>query len=375
MSQQRRRIVARLAALFSETAPTAAPARAPAQPVAQPGTLNRNPRTPAAARLAANRANAQRSSGPATAAGKARSSANAVAHGLFCRRLLVHSASLQERPDEFDALHQDYRNQFRPQGRRESDLVEKICANEWRRLRFIELEGVALQRLERESGLAGLERFLRGASGRQSALASISREVRLWTRDLEQAQTRRTGKSPQWVDPLHESSEARFAVARPAGFVAEPAPAARAPAAPPRDETDVEYAARMNREDPQPSGYKWTRQTSIVSISERPELWADDPNPPPLPLKGWPDHQPFPKKFRHPRPYPGQPEPDWPPGSREAKAHAALRALLAQPPLEPDPAAPAPPAPATEPERRVERGPEDSGVLVTLGGPSEPEPW
>lgn len=53
------------------------------------------------AQLAANRANAQRSTGPRTADGKARSSRNATRHGIYARReLAIENGPFEEDPDE-----------------------------------------------------------------------------------------------------------------------------------------------------------------------------------------------------------------------------------------------------------------------------------
>ena len=45
-------------------------------------------------RLAANRANARRSTGPRTAAGKSKSARNAIVHGLTTRATLLHNDDL-----------------------------------------------------------------------------------------------------------------------------------------------------------------------------------------------------------------------------------------------------------------------------------------
>ena len=54
------------------------------------------------ARLAANRRNAQKSTGPKTEEGKARSRANALKHGLCSSEVVVEDAALiEERTREF----------------------------------------------------------------------------------------------------------------------------------------------------------------------------------------------------------------------------------------------------------------------------------
>ena len=88
------------------------------------------------AKLAANRANAQLSSGPRTAAGKAVSSMNAVKTGLTGRTVLLPS-------DDAEAYRQHlaaYENEFKPVGLRECELVQSLADIQWRLQRIPGLE-------------------------------------------------------------------------------------------------------------------------------------------------------------------------------------------------------------------------------------------
>ena len=71
-------------------------------------------------RIEANRQNAQRSTGPKTAEGKARVAQNAMAHGLFSRRSLLPDEALQELEDLRESLRAD----LSPEGPQEEVLVE-----------------------------------------------------------------------------------------------------------------------------------------------------------------------------------------------------------------------------------------------------------
>ena len=64
------------------------------------------------ARQSANAANAQLSTGPRTAEGKARSSQNARTHGLTASQLFIPAESREE----FDKLHDELQADIRPQG-------------------------------------------------------------------------------------------------------------------------------------------------------------------------------------------------------------------------------------------------------------------
>jgi hypothetical protein len=88
------------------------------------------------ARLLANRANAQLSTGPASPEGKAKSSLNAVKTALTGRTVLLPS-------DDAAAYEQhvrDYDKEFKPMTTREYDLVQSIADSSWRLQRIPALE-------------------------------------------------------------------------------------------------------------------------------------------------------------------------------------------------------------------------------------------
>ncbi|SRR5258706_1755140 len=84
----------------------------------------------------ASRRNAQLSTGPKTPEGKAKSSLNALKHGLTSAQVLAPS----ERQEEFDAHASSFRDHFAPIDPLESVLVEQIIVATWRlrRCRIIE---------------------------------------------------------------------------------------------------------------------------------------------------------------------------------------------------------------------------------------------
>lgn len=73
--------------------------------------------------IAANRCNAQRSMGPRTPAGKARSSREALKHGILSRELTEEGESAKELAELIEALHAE----LRPEGEVESALVHRIA--------------------------------------------------------------------------------------------------------------------------------------------------------------------------------------------------------------------------------------------------------
>jgi len=83
-------------------------------------------------RIEANRQNAQRSTGPKTAEGKARVAQNAMAHRLFSRQSLLPD----EAPQELEDLRESVRAALNPEGTQEECLVELMVDALWRRRRL-----------------------------------------------------------------------------------------------------------------------------------------------------------------------------------------------------------------------------------------------
>ncbi|HEX4750044.1 MAG TPA: hypothetical protein VH302_10930 [Bryobacteraceae bacterium] len=88
------------------------------------------------AQLAANRANAQLSTGPRTAAGLAKSSQNAVKSALTGRTVLLPT----DDREEYAALITEFQNEFSPVGQFECELVQIVVDCHWRLRRIQELE-------------------------------------------------------------------------------------------------------------------------------------------------------------------------------------------------------------------------------------------
>jgi len=76
----------------------------------------------------ANKRNARRSTGPRTKKGKARSSQNAVTHGLSAESILLPG----EDAEEYRRYAEEVRAERRPQGPVEKDLVEQLISYGWR---------------------------------------------------------------------------------------------------------------------------------------------------------------------------------------------------------------------------------------------------
>ena len=75
------------------------------------------------------RINGAKSRGPVSAEGLAKSSRNALKHGLTSISMIILDT---EDPDEFDRLLNDFFARYQPAGPAEQDLVEEMVAARWR---------------------------------------------------------------------------------------------------------------------------------------------------------------------------------------------------------------------------------------------------
>ena len=91
-------------------------------------------------RLAANRINAQSSTGPVTARGKSIAARNATRHGLLSTRLLLND----EDASEFQHLLGELMGSLRPTDPVERLLVERIAVTVWRQQRLVRAETAKL---------------------------------------------------------------------------------------------------------------------------------------------------------------------------------------------------------------------------------------
>jgi len=92
------------------------------------------------AQIDANRANAQKSTGPKSAEGKAKSSLNRVSHGFNSATLFLGG----ENREEFEALLSDLTAEFHPATPSEQILVEKMVHNQWNSLRAVRFQSALL---------------------------------------------------------------------------------------------------------------------------------------------------------------------------------------------------------------------------------------
>lgn len=113
-------------------------ASSPVPPPHVPSGSQPPPRRPISEKkLAANRANAKKSTGPRSAAGKRRSSMNRLLHGMRARTVVLPS----EDPRTFNAFAAAIRADLRPNGPLETMLAKSVIEAAWRLCRAGAAEG------------------------------------------------------------------------------------------------------------------------------------------------------------------------------------------------------------------------------------------
>ncbi|MGB7748784.1 MAG: hypothetical protein WBN75_16030 [Verrucomicrobiia bacterium] len=90
--------------------------------------------------IAANRHNAQKSTGPKTPGGRAVSKMNALKHGILSKEVLVRGIQARESARELRALHAQFLEHYKPVGPVEGMLVDQIVTTHWRLRRVLKAE-------------------------------------------------------------------------------------------------------------------------------------------------------------------------------------------------------------------------------------------
>ena len=109
------------------------------------------------AQITANRINAQKSTGPRTAEGKAAVSQNAVTHGLLAAQAVVRGESVEEFTAHRDGVLAD----LRPVGALESILAERVASLMWRLRRAERLQNEAFEAMYRHEAVGGCAKMMR----------------------------------------------------------------------------------------------------------------------------------------------------------------------------------------------------------------------
>jgi hypothetical protein len=124
------------------------PQKLPGEPneVRQPSTSPSSPGDPSnkapvsAKKLESNKKNAQKSPGPRTEAGKAKSANNSYKHGFYAKRLFPTAEQEAKDKSDYEAVFNGVYNDYQPVGFLENLCVEKIAAEALRLARLMGYE-------------------------------------------------------------------------------------------------------------------------------------------------------------------------------------------------------------------------------------------
>ena len=174
-------------------------------------------RTTSPARIAANRRNAQLSTGPKTAEGKARARANAIKHGLTGAGVALPT----EDAAAIKALCLDLQEEFAPQTRAGAELVEQMAMLTVRKHRAQRAEAAHLRGRVRRAAAefdqartqrAGqlIEAIEKHPRAYREALRAMPEGIDRLVSALEDVRADLTGPAPTWTEEHHRRLDALF---------------------------------------------------------------------------------------------------------------------------------------------------------------------
>jgi hypothetical protein len=195
---------------------------------------------------AASRANAQKSTGPRTTAGKAVSRFNALKHGIYA----VHQIMFDETPEDLAELSAEYHELCNPADAKQRLLVDTLVANEWRlrRMRRVEAElwqtaynAFIVENIDRTSTCTSGDAFATGSATFERLQRVVNCCERVYHRALKELERRQATvgqalspanpepaptRQPEQSKPAPESSASvRHNSKTPASAGPQPAPA------------------------------------------------------------------------------------------------------------------------------------------------------
>ena len=137
------------------------------------------------AQIAANRTNAQKSTGPRSVEGKAASRFNALKHGIDAKAIVLPN----EDPAEYEALARDYHQSIRPRTPEEAFHVETMLRADWQKRRLQLVEADLYRTVLSESPGAALAAALLSDSPAAKLLARVQRQLAAFERAWFRAHT------------------------------------------------------------------------------------------------------------------------------------------------------------------------------------------
>jgi hypothetical protein len=137
------------------------------------------------AQIAANRANAQKSTGPRSVEGKSASRFNALKHGIDAASIVIPG----EDPAEYDSLVAQYLIEYSPRSASESFHVDTMIRADWQKRRLETVEADLFRTIMTESPDNSLAAVLLAESPASKLLLRIQRQIAAFERTWHRANT------------------------------------------------------------------------------------------------------------------------------------------------------------------------------------------
>ena len=137
------------------------------------------------AQITANRANAQKSTGPRSVEGKSASRFNALKHGIDAASIVIPG----EDPADYDALVAQYHHEYHPQSASESFHVDTMIRADWHKRRLQNVEADLYHTILAESPGNSLAAVLLAESPAAKLLVRVQRQIAAFERTWHRANT------------------------------------------------------------------------------------------------------------------------------------------------------------------------------------------
>jgi hypothetical protein len=148
------------------------------------------------AQINANRANAQKSTGPRSVEGKSASRFNALKHGIDAASIVIPG----EDPADYEALAAHYLHEYRPQSASESFHVDTMLRADWHKRRLQNVEADLYHTVLAESPGNSLAAVLLAESPAAKLLVRVQRQIaafeRTWHRANNELRRARAAAEP-----------------------------------------------------------------------------------------------------------------------------------------------------------------------------------
>ncbi len=158
------------------------------------------------AQITANRANAQKSTGPRSVEGKSASRFNALKHGIDAASIVIPG----EDAADYDALVAQYHREYQPRSASESFHVDTMIRADWQKRRLQNVEADLYHTVLAESPGNSLAAVLLAESPAAKLLVRVQRQIAAFERTWHRANTELRRARAEKAEPAAEGSFDRY---------------------------------------------------------------------------------------------------------------------------------------------------------------------